>query len=119
MFAPPFAFGLFHLNTEDEDGYDVFSVVFHGVLLLGTAGVVSAGVLLSLLHCSRGVLLTAFGFSAGIWAVAAFVSALYLPLFYFLIPAIMFAVIVRAIKKRWHRIEFGSANLQVRGFYKK
>lgn len=96
----------------------MFSVVFQGALFIGAAGVVSAGVLLSLLHCSRGVLLTAFGFSAGIWAVAAFVSALYMPLFFAIIPAIIFAVIVRAIKKRWHRIEFGAANLQVRGFYR-
>lgn len=102
-----------HGGSEDEDGTDMFSMVFQGALLIGTAGVVSAGVLLSLLHCSRGVLLTAFGFSAGIWAVAAFVSALYLPLFFFIIPAVIFAVIVRAIKKRWHRIEFGAANLQV------
>ena len=113
FFAPPFTFDL----AEDEDGYDMFSLVGQGALLIGTAGVVSAGVVLSLLHCSRGVLVTAFGLSAGIWAVAAFVSALYLPLLFFIIPAIMFIVIVRAIKTRWHRIEFGAANLQARGFY--
>lgn len=107
---------LFHRNAEDDEESNLFAMVFQGALLIGTAGVVSAGVLLSLLHCSRGVLMTAFVVSAGIWAVAALVSALKLSPF-FIIPAVIFAIIFRAIKKRWHRIEFAAANLQVRVFF--
>eukprot|EP00904_Undaria_pinnatifida_P009366 jgi/Undpi1/555/HiC_scaffold_10.g04019.m1 len=99
-------------DSEDDEESNLFAMVFQGALLIGTAGVVSAGVLLSLLHCSRGVLITAFVVSAGIWVVAALVLALKLSPF-FIIPAVIFAIIFRAIKKRWHRIEFAAANLQV------
>jgi len=99
---------------EDDDGSHVLSnFIMGGVSLLAIAGLISAGMLHSLFHCGRGFLHASYatfvGLFGAIGAIMLLAGSLFGSIFFFAI----FAFGLVALRRRKHRIAFGSANLKV------
>lgn len=102
-------------DSEDgEGGAHLSNFIVGGVALLGIASVVSAGMLHSLFHCGRGFLHASYATFVGLFGAIATVlllcGAVGGSVFFFAV----FAFGLVALRRRKHRIAFGSANLKVR-----
>eukprot|EP00752_Nemacystus_decipiens_P002056 g1968.t1 len=102
-----------HGVGDDEGSTHLSNFIVGGVALLGLAAVVSAGMLHSLFHCGRGFLHASYATFVGLFGAIAAVLLLFgavgVSLFFF----VVFAVGLVALRRRKHRIAFGSANLKV------
>ena len=107
-------------KIPDPDGADgeegathLSNFIVGGVALLGIASVVSAGMLHSLFHCGRGFLHASYATFVGLFGAIAAVlllcGAVGGSVFFFAV----FAFGLVALRRRKHRIAFGSANLKV------
>lgn len=86
-----------------------------GAVMIAIAGLVSMGMLHSLVNCGRGILFGAYGLFAAIWGFFALGLALARS-GAAILPAGMCALIVFLLYRRRHRIQFGAANLKVGGW---
>ncbi|CAM9101232.1 unnamed protein product [Scytosiphon promiscuus] len=101
-----------HHHGSSEAG-NLSNIILGGTALLAIASLVSAGMLHSLFHCGRGFLAASYAAFVGLFGAIAtvllFCGAVGSSLIFFAI----FAVGMVALRRRKHRIAFGSANLKV------
>lgn len=104
------------LHETGEAG-NLSNIILGGSALLAIASLVSAGMLHSLFHCGRGFLAGSYAAFVGLFgAIGALLllGGAFGPSLVFLA---IFAVGLVALRRRKHRIAFGSANLKVRSWW--